>query len=142
MAEGVVVSLAMNVEVTRKDDQHLVVAARDVTVDVQRDATEGEPSNGFRATELVLGGLGACMLGTALGFARNQEMPLEDLQVSLAADSARHPERFNAIRVTMTVTGPLNDRQLASLARVAARCKVHNTLADPPPVDLEIFRAD
>lgn len=132
----------MNVEITRKDDQHLVVAARDVTVDVHRAATEGEPSDGFRATELLLGGLGACMLGTALGFARNRDMPLEDIRVSLHAESAKHPERFSAIQVTMRVTGSLTDRQLESLARVAARCKVHNTLADPPPVDLEILRAD
>ena len=131
----------MNVEITRKDDQHLVVAARDVTVDVDRAATEGEPSDGFRATELLLGGLGACMLGTALGFARNQEMPLEDIAVSLEADSAKHPERFSAIRATMTVTGSLTDRQLESLARVAAKCKVHNTLADPPAVALEMRRA-
>ena len=132
----------MNVEIARMDDQHLVVAARDVTVDVHRAATDGEPSDGFRATELLLGGLGACMLGTAIGFARNQEMPLEDLRVGLEADSAKHPERFSAIRVTMTVTGPLTDRQLESLARVAARCKVHNTLGDPPAVDLEMRRVD
>ena len=131
----------MKVEITRKDDQHLVVAARDVTVSIDRYAAEDEPSDGFRATELLLGSLGACMLGTAIGFARNQEMPLEDLSVTLEAESAKHPERLESIRVTMTVTGALTEPQLNSLRRVASRCKVHNTLADPPTLALEMRHA-
>lgn len=132
----------MRVDITRKDDQHLVVAARDVTVSVDRSATENEPSEGFRATELLLGSLGSCMLGTAIGFARNQDMPLEDLSVSLEAESAKHPERVASIRVTMTVTGSLTDAQINSLRRVASRCKVHNTLHDPPELQLEMVQAD
>jgi uncharacterized OsmC-like protein len=130
----------MRVDITRKDDQHLVVAARDVTVSIDRYATEDEPSDGFRATELLLGSLGACMLGTAIGFARNQEMPLEDLTVSLEAESAKHPERLASIKVTMTVTGSLTEPQLNSLRRVATRCKVHNTLDDPPHLALEMVQ--
>ena len=82
------------------------------------------------------------MLGTALTFARNTDMDLDDISVIMDADSARHPDRMSTIRVSMTVTGRLTDKQLASLSRVAARCKIHNTFADSPKIELELLLAD
>jgi hypothetical protein len=57
------------------------------------------------------------------------------------ADSAPNPERLQTIRVTMIATGELTDRHLASLSRVAARCKIHNTFADPPTIELNLILA-
>lgn len=132
----------MNVEITRTDDEHLAVHARGQTLPVHRGVSADKATDGFRASELVLGGLGACMLGTALTFARNTDMPLEGLQVSMEADSAIHPDRMQTIRVTMRATGQLTERQLASLSRVAARCKIHNTFADPPTIELSLVLVD
>jgi uncharacterized OsmC-like protein len=135
---GLVTLPTMNVEVTREDDNHLVVETRGQTLPVHRGMTADEATDGFMASELLLGGLGACMLGTALTFARNTDMPLVDLRVVTDADSAANPERLQ----TMTATGLLTDRHLASLSRVAARCKIHNTLADPPTVELSLILDD
>jgi uncharacterized OsmC-like protein len=131
----------MKVEITRKDDNHLVVDTRGKTLQVHRGVSADEATDGFMASELVLGGLGACMLGTALTFARNTDMPLGDLRVVMDADSAPNPERLQTIRVTMIATGELTDRHLASLSRVAARCKIHNTFADPPTIELDLILA-
>ena len=131
----------MKVEITRKDDNHLVVDTRGQTLQVHRGVSADDASDGFMASELVLGGLGACMLGTALTFARNTDMPLDDLRVVMDADSAPNPERLQTIRVTMIATGELTDRHLASLSRVAARCKIHNTFADPPTIELNLILA-
>ena len=139
---GLVTLPTMNVEITREDDNHLVVETRGQTLPVHRGMTADEATDGFMASELLLGGLGACMLGTALTFARNTDMPLDDLRVVMDADSAANPERLQTIHVTMTATGLLTDRHLASLSRVAARCKIHNTLADPPTVELSLILDD
>jgi uncharacterized OsmC-like protein len=131
----------MNIEITRKDDNHLVVDTRGQTLSVHRGVSADDATDGFMASELVLGGLGACMLGTALTFARNTDMPLDDLRVVMDADSAPNPERLQTIRVTMIATGELTDRHLTSLSRVAARCKIHNTFADPPTIELNLTLA-
>jgi uncharacterized OsmC-like protein len=131
----------MKVEITRTDDSHLVVGARGHTVAVHRGVSPDEATDGVTASELVLGGLGACMLGTALTFARNTYIDLDDLHVTMDADSAPHPDRLQTIRVTMTVTGRVTDKQLASLSRVAARCKIHNTFADSPAIELDMVLA-
>ena len=132
----------MKVEITRTDDNHLVVDARGRTLPMHRGVSPDEATDGFTASELVLGGLGACMLGTALTFARNTNMQLDDLHVAVDAISAQHPDRMETIRVTMTVTGQLTDKQLASLSRVAARCKIHNTFADSPTIELDLVTPD
>jgi uncharacterized OsmC-like protein len=132
----------MKVEITRTDDDHLIVDTRGHTLAVHRGVQRDEAIDGVTASELVLGGLGACMLGTALTFARNTDMDLDDIQVTMDADSARHPERLETIRVTMAVTGRLTQKQLASLSRVAARCKIHNTFENPPTIDLELLLVD
>ena len=131
----------MKVDITRKDDEHLVVNTRDQTLFVHRGVSADEATDGFRAGELILSGLGACMLGTALTFARNTNIDVEDMQVSVEAESAPHPERIHKVRVTLTVTGQVTEKQLASLARVAARCKIHNTLKDSPSIELDMVIA-
>jgi uncharacterized OsmC-like protein len=136
------ISLAyMKVEITLEDDNHLVVDTRGKTLQVHRGVSADDATDGFMASELVLGGLGACMPGTALTFARNTDMPLDDLRVVMDADSAQNPERLQTIHVTMIATGQLTDRNLASLSRVAARCKIHNTFADPPTIELNLILA-
>lgn len=119
----------MRVEVTSLDQQHLEVSARDVTLPVDRYAEAGTPSVGFRPTELLLGALGACMVGTALEFARRQDLPVTGITIELDEETVRHPTRVGEIAVTMKVEGPVTDEDLERLGRVAARCKVHNTLA-------------
>jgi uncharacterized OsmC-like protein len=69
-------------------------------------------------------------------------MDIEDIQVSVEGVTAPHPERIGSIQVTMTVTGQLTEKQLASLSRVAARCKIHNTLKDSPTIDLDMVLTD
>jgi len=109
---------------------------------VHRGGRPDEATDGVTASELVLDGFGSCMLGTTLAFARNADMDLGDLSVTMDADSARHRERMSTIRVAMTVTGRLTDTQLASLSRVAARCKIHNAFAHSPTIVPEMVLAD
>jgi uncharacterized OsmC-like protein len=132
----------MKIEITRKDDEHLVVNTRGQTLFIHRGVSAEEATDGFRAGELVLSALGACMLGTALTFARNTNMDIEDMQVRVEGVTAQHPERIGTIRVTLTVTGQLTDKQVASLSRVAARCKIHNTLVDSPKIELDMVITD
>ena len=131
----------MKIDITRTDDDHLVVATRGHTLSVHRGVSPDQATDGVTAGELVLGGLGACMLGTALTFARNTNIDLDDIHVTMDADSARHPERLETIRVTMTVTGRVSNKQLASLSRVAARCKIHNTFEHRPTIELDMVLA-
>jgi uncharacterized OsmC-like protein len=113
----------------------LVARTAAVTMDVGRG--EGRPTS----VELLLAGLGSCMLGTMLAFAHNSGIPVEGVRLELEPVIAPLPERVARIAMRMTIEGPVTERQLASLRRVAEHCKVHNTLERSPELELSIAAA-
>jgi uncharacterized OsmC-like protein len=127
----------MEVTVERIAGRRFAVNARGLEVVVDDTVENGGPGDGFRPTELVMGGLGACMMGTMINFARNQGITIGDVQVSLHDEVAEHPERMGVINITMVVETDATERQLASLERVASACKVHNTLERSPEIKLD-----
>lgn len=124
----------MRVEINRVDGKRLSVTGADGQVIIDDLSADGGPGDGWRPTELVLAALGGCMIGTMLSFAADQDIPIGDVRMVLEDEVAGPPKRIGAIIMTMFVGGDVTDRQLASLERVAAKCKIGNTLATPPDV--------
>jgi uncharacterized OsmC-like protein len=127
----------MKVVVERVAGRRFTVNARGVQTVVDDTVEAGGPGDGFRPTELVMGGLGACMMGTMINFARNQGIEIGDVEVHLEDEVAEHPERMGRITITMTVETDASERQVASLERVASACKIHNTLERSPEIVLD-----
>lgn len=117
----------MNVRVARVRDARFEITARNVSTVVDLPAEQGG-LDGFRPVELLLGSLGACMLGTMLSFAKNQRIPVEGVSLELEAVVEEHPERVARIEMAMQIEGAVSERQVQSLQRVAQGCKIHNTL--------------
>ena len=130
----------MKVHVERVRSGRFEIEARGVRTVVDRLEAEGGAGDGFRPVELMLGSLGACMLGTMLTFAENQAMRIDDVSVSLTAAIEEHPERIAGVAMTMRIDGDITDRQLQSLQRVAQRCKIHNTLHHGAETSLSVDR--
>ena len=101
-------------------------------------STEGGPGDGWRPTELLLAGLGGCMMGTMLNFATNQGIPVTAVSMVLTDETADSPKRVSDITITMVIEGDVDERQMASLERVAGKCKVGNTLAESPSVHFRV----
>ncbi|MDP2622437.1 MAG: OsmC family protein, partial [Actinomycetota bacterium] len=116
----------------------LNVSARGLSLVVDRLPEQGGPGDGFRSTELLLGALGACMVGTMLTFAENQGIEVGTVNVHLEDEAATAPTRVARIKVTMELGGNLTDRELESLKRVAARCRIHSTLKHAPEIEFEL----
>lgn len=119
------------VVVERGADGALVVRARDVTLRVGRQADDG-----LRSVELLLAGLGSCMLGTMLAFAENVGVPVDAVRIELTPTIADGPERVSRIDMRLRVEGDIDPKRLASLQRVAQHCKVHSTLDRRPELTL------
>lgn len=122
----------MHVEVDQIAGRRFAIRARGLEIVVDDTAERGGPGDGFRPTELLLGGLGACMMGTMITFARNQDIPIRSVHMELDDEEVPHPERVGRIAITMQVEAEATERQIQSLRRVAQACKIHNTLQRPP----------
>ena len=116
----------------------LEVAGTDSKLHVDVSAPEGGDGGAFRSVELLLGALGTCMAGTMLGFARTGDIPIGQLDLRLRPVLASSPNRVERIEVQMRIGGPVSQRQLASLQRVAQHCKIHSTLERSARVELTI----
>jgi uncharacterized OsmC-like protein len=129
--------MTVHVTVEQLDGRRFAVRARELELIIDDTLENGGPGDGFRPTELLLGGLGACMMGTMINFARNQEIPIRGVSMELDDTEFPHPERIGRITIKMEVTAEATERQIASLQRVAAACKIHNTLEREPEFDFD-----
>lgn len=115
----------------------MVIEARGNQVIVDDTLEAGGPGDGFRPTELLMGALGACMIGTMINFARGQEMAVGDITVELEDEAADKPTRIDRIRATMTLRTDAGDRRQDTLRRVAGACRIHNTLGTSPTIEFD-----
>lgn len=130
----------MRVELEQIVGKRMQATGADGTLVIDTLASDGGPGDGWRPTELLLAGLGGCMMGTMLNFATNQDIPVTGVRMVLEDTVADNPKRVSVIAITMIVEGDVDDRQMASLERVAGKCKVGNTLADSPRIIFAVER--
>jgi putative redox protein len=131
----------MRIEMEQVEGRRFTIAARGLELIVDDTLEAGGPGDGFRPSELLMGALATCMAGTMLTFARNREIPVHGISISVEDESARHPERIGKLLIDMKVSADATERQVASLERVAGACKIHNTLERPPEIEF-VFSAD
>lgn len=99
--------------------------------------THGDPEeNSWMPTELFLSGLGSCMLATLAYFAQVRGIDVDGAVVRISGETTKAPTRFGRIRVAYDLPHRLTAEESKALIRAASRCKVHNTLAHPPVIEV------
>lgn len=124
---------SITVEVTISSDLGV-----DVTNGRTRLTAHGDPEDGsWMPTELFLSGLGSCMLATLAYAAGVRGLDVTGASVRVTGETATRPPRFGRIRVAYDLPGTLTAQQAEALIRAAGRCKVHNTIQQTPPIEVE-----
>ena len=127
----------MKVEIEQVEGRRMRIRARGVELIVDDTVEAGGPGDGFRPSELLMGALGSCMIGTMITFARNQGIAVSDISMTLEDEAFDHPDRIGTIRIGMSLETDADDRRIKTLERVAGACKIHNTLERPPEIVFE-----
>ncbi len=127
----------MNVEIEQIDGRRMRIKARGNEIIVDDTIEAGGPGDGFRPSELLLGALGTCMIGTMITFARNQEITVSDISMTMEDEALGHPDRIGTIRIAMKLDTDAENRRVKTLERVAGACKIHNTLERSPEIVFE-----
>lgn len=132
----------MRIEVEQHEGRRLVIRARGNEIVVDDTNEDGGPGDGFRPTELLLGALAACMMGTLISFADGQDIAVQNLRTVVEDETANHPSRLSSIDVRMTLETDATTARIATLERVAAACKIHNTLKTTPDIALSFSASE
>ena len=128
----------LQVSVRWLEGKRIEISTRGNKIIVDEVYADGREGTGFRPTELLLGALGACTMGTVLTFCKNMEIPVESFAIDVEGTRETAPERINEIQVSLHLAGDIPEERLDTLKRVANGCRVHYTITHPPKIALDL----
>jgi putative redox protein len=128
----------LQVNVRWLEGKRIEVSARGNRIIVDEVYADGREEMGFRPTELLLGALAACTMGTVLTFCRNMKIPLESFAIGVEGKRETAPERISEIQVVLRLAGNIPEERLDTLKRVAKGCRIHYSITHPPKIEMEL----
>lgn len=122
------------------DGDRMAVAIRGHLLTTDQPVEDGGGDSAPTPTELFLAGLTACVGFYAQRFLRRHQLSTEGLEVSCDWEWAEGPHRVGPIR--LDIDAPSLTLELApAFRRVVEHCTVHNTLLNPPTVEIDLAPA-
>ena len=107
--------------------------------DVKSDLSEkdGGRDRGPSPAELLAGSLGACIAMMVQGYCQRHGYD-GDVGVSLTTELADKPKRVGRIVIDLELPEGVPEGKREAIRRVAERCPIHETLENPPELDIDI----
>ena len=110
------------------------VRCHKVTVDQPADV--GGEDTAPTPTELFIAGLASCVAFYARRYLARHDLSPDGLAVTADFSMGGKPNRVTDITVRITPPAALPDERRDALLAIASHCTVHNTLDQPPTVDI------
>jgi uncharacterized OsmC-like protein len=128
----------MDVRFVAGEAYEVMVRGHRVLADQRADhgGTDGGPT----PTELFVASLAACVAFYAGRYLTRHGYSRDGLAVSAGYEMASdRPARVGNIRLTVRVPADLPSQRWAALRAVVSHCTVHNSLATPPSVTIDLL---
>jgi putative redox protein len=126
------------ITVTRKEGLEFDVRVRGHELTCDMSAKEGGRDAGPSPIELLGGSLGACIAMMVQGYCQRHGYTDGDVGVALTLELADSPKRVAGIVVDVELPAGVPEDKKEVIKRMAQRCPIHETLRDPPRVEIEI----
>jgi putative redox protein len=95
---------------------------------------------GMTPPELFLASLGSCAAYYAAEYLRQKNLASEGTRVRIIAEKVLNPARLDNIRIEVDLPLACEERDVAGVDRAVHRCLIHNTLMNPPKVEIAIHQ--
>jgi uncharacterized OsmC-like protein len=125
-----------DLRVTHVAGDRFAIGVRDHVITVDQPLTDGGDDTAPTPTELFVAGLASCVAFYARRYLARHDLPTDGLEVTAAYEMGSRPARVTDIRINVVVPDGVPEERHAALLAMASHCTVHNTLADPPSVDI------
>ena len=93
---------------------------------------------GMTPPEIFLASLGACAAYYAADYLRQKDLATEGTRVKVVADKVMNPPRIDNIRIEVELPQALEERHREGVDRAVHRCLIHNTLMNPPKIEIAV----
>ena len=121
----------MDIKVTRDMTGKMrhIVHVRQHTFAVDESEALGGEDSGPTPHDLYDAALGACKALTVLWYAKRKQIPVEDIEVTVARDDSDERNGTYRLRAILAITGQLTSEQRQELLNVAGKCPVHKLMS-------------
>ena len=126
------------VRVEHKEGDVFEIGVRGHLLFVDQPVSDGGTDAAPTPTELFVGGLASCVAFYARRYLARHDLPTAGLAVTATFVMAGGPARVGEVQVAVTVPEGVPDERRAGMLAVARHCSVHNSLAQPPQVTIEL----
>ena len=96
---------------------------------------------GMTPPELFLASLGSCAAYYAAEYLRQKKLASEGTLVRVVAEKMMNPPRIDNIRIEVGLPLACEERDREGVDRAVHRCLIHNTLLQPPKVEITVHSA-
>ena len=127
----------MNVKVTYEEKVRFRAEARGHEILCDQPTSNKGEDLGMTPPEFLLVSLGTCAGYYAVEYLKTRNLPTDGLEVNVEAAKATGPARLGEFHITVH-TPELDHRHREGVLRAVKACLVHNTLAHPPQIAIEI----
>ena len=126
------------IRIEHKDGDLFHIRVRDHVLQVDQPREAGGTDAAPTPTELFVVSLATCVAFYARRYLSRHSLPAEGLSVVASYAMAERPARVSDINVSIDVPAGLPGDHRERLLAVASHCTVHNTLAIPPRVSIDL----
>ncbi|HUI84337.1 MAG TPA: OsmC family protein [Candidatus Binatia bacterium] len=117
------------------------IKARQHTVICDQPVENNGDDEGMTPPELLLASLGSCAAYYAVDYLKRNRIARDGVKARVSAGKAKGPLRLDDFRIEVEVPGELEENHLQGLEDAVHRCLIHNTLLNPPRMDISIHAA-
>jgi putative redox protein len=93
---------------------------------------------GMTPPELLLASLGSCAAYYAVDYLVRNKIERDGVRTRVTAEKVKGPFRVDNFKIDVEVPGGLNDAHLKEIEEAVHRCLIHNTLLQPPKMEVVI----
>lgn len=131
----------METIVTYRGGVQFEVDARGHRVICDQPLDNGGENAGMSPPEFLLASLGTCAAFYAAQYLRTRQLPADGLEVRVNATKELGPARLASFRIEIRVPGLDDEKHQAGVLRAAKSCLIHNTLLQPPQIEMTLDTA-
>jgi putative redox protein len=127
------------ITISRREGLAFDIRVRKHTVASDLSPADGGRDTGLAPVELLAGSLGACIGMMVQRYCDSCGHGDGEVAVSLTLELADQPKRIGAIVVDVELPDGVPESRRDAVRRVAEQCVIHETLRNPPRMDVEIL---
>jgi uncharacterized OsmC-like protein len=128
----------MEVQVEHLGEVQFEIRARSHVIDCDQPIENGGYDEGMTPPELLLASLGSCAAYYAAQYLRKQRLATEGTRVRVTAEKELNPPRLARFNIEVETPVELSAQQLEGINEAVRHCLIHNTLLNPPEINIEI----